>query len=251
MKTKNFFALILVIAILLGLLIYWREYETREQVSLTHVLLWQLFIWIPWILGFKALDKTMKSARSAKNGKLLIFGFGLFWVCLHYGWFVWLSSHYSPYLDLPGSRFGVYSYFFIFWTLIDFGLLFFAVDKLKTTEGQSSKPPLLLELTRGGKKYFCEPSQIHWLISENYYTKLSTTEGIFVKRKPLKWFHDILPSDIFKQIHRSTIINVDYVSELARNSTQGLEVILKDGTRRRVSRTYTKETLRFFKDRSL
>ncbi|MEZ4810174.1 MAG: LytTR family DNA-binding domain-containing protein [Allomuricauda sp.] len=250
MKTKNFLTLIVIIALLLGLLIYWREYETRDQVSVLHVLLWQLAIWIPWVIGFKVLGMVVEGANTLKNGKLRVFGFGCFWVVFHYGWFFWLSSHYSPYLDLPGSRFGVYSYFFIFWTLIDIGLLLFVIDKLRGREGQSSPIQLRFELTRGAKKYFCEPSEIYWLVAENYYTKLSTASGIFVMRKPLKSFHDVLPPEMFQKIHRSTIINVDYVSGLSGNTSQGLEVVLKDGTRRKVSRSFAKEILHFFKDRS-
>ncbi len=251
MKTKNFFVLSVLIAVVLGLLIYWREYETREQVSVIHVLLWQLAIWIPWVIGFKVLEMVTQRVHALKYGKLRVIGFGLFWVCLHYGWFFWLSSHYSPYLDLPGSKFGVYSYFFIFWTLIDIALLLFLMDKLKARESRDSRPSLRFELTRGGKKYFCEPSEIYWLVAENYYTKLSTTSGIFVMRKPLKSFHDVLPPKMFQKIHRSTIINVDYVSGLSGNLSQGLEVVLKDGTSRKVSRSCSKELLDFFKERTL
>ena len=250
MKTKNFLTLIVIIALLLGLLIYLREYETRDQVSFLHVLLWQLAIWIPWVIGFKVLGMVVEGASNLKNGKLFVFGFGFFWVVFHYGWFFWLSSTHSPYLDLPGSRFGVYSYFFIFWTLIDISLLLFVVDKLKEREHQKTQPPLRFELTRGGKKYFCEPSEIYWLVAENYYTKLSTTSGIFLMRKPLKSFHDVLPDEMFQKIHRSTIINVEYVSGLSGNISQGLEVVLKDGTHRKVSRSFAKEIQHFFKDRS-
>jgi hypothetical protein len=250
MKTKNFIGLILSIAVLLGLLIYWREYATRDQVTLYHVLLWQLAIWIPWIIGFKVLEKINKYSIESKFGVPLLMGAGLVFVCLHFGWFFMFSSTYSPYLDLEGSRFGVYRYFFIFWTLVDIGLVWFIIDKMRTVREGEPKPPLLLELTRGSNKYFCEPSQIYLLVAENYYTKLFTTEGTFVMRKPLKSFYDILPQNMFRKIHRSTIVNVNYVSELSRGSGHSLEVIMKDGTRRKVSRTFIKEITLFFKDRT-
>ncbi|TXN37361.1 LytTR family transcriptional regulator [Flagellimonas hymeniacidonis] len=250
MKTKNFIGLILFIAVLLGVLIYWREYATRDQVVLYQVVLWQLGIWVPWILGFKILDKIIKSASESKFTIPLLLGTGLLLICLHFGWFFKFSSTYSPYLDLEGSKFGVYRYFFIFWTLVDIGLVWFIIDKLRATEKEELEPPLLFELTRGGNKYFCEPSQIHLLAAENYYTKLFTTEGVFVMRKPLKYFHDILPLNTFRKIHRSTIINVNYVSELSRGNDHSLEVIMKDGTRRRVSRSFIKEITLFFKDRT-
>nr|WP_298922914.1 LytTR family DNA-binding domain-containing protein [uncultured Allomuricauda sp.] len=250
MKTKNFIGLILFIAVLLGVLIYWREYATRDQVVLYQVVLWQLGIWVPWILGFKILDKIIKSTSESKFTLPLLLGTGLLLICLHFGWFFKFSSTYSPYLDLEGSKFGVYRYFFIFWTLVDIGLVWFIIDKLRATKKEELEPPLLFELTRGGNKYFCEPSQIYLLAAENYYTKLFTTEGVFVMRKPLKSFHDILPQNTFRKIHRSTIINVNYVSELSRGNDHSLEVIMKDGTRRRVSRSFIKEITLFFKDRT-
>lgn len=250
MKTRNFVVLTISIAVVLGLLIYWREYSTRDQVALYYVVLWQIGIWFPWVLGFKILEQIIGKISKTKFGILLLIGTCITWVGLHFGWFFFISSNFSPYLGLPGSRFGVYRYFFIFWTLIDIGLIWFIIDKLKSVKDEELPPPLLFELTRGNNKYFCEPSQIHWLAAENYYTKLSTTEGVFVMRKPLKSFHDLLPQDMFRRIHRSTIINVNYVSELERGNGQNLEVIMKDGTRRKVSRNFVKEITLFFKDRT-
>ena len=250
MKTRNFVALTIAIALLLGLLIYWRESDARDQVYLYHVMLWQTTIWAPWIIGFWVLDSIIKKTNKAKFRVLMLFGSCFILVGLHFGWFFFLSSYFSPYLDIPGSRYGVYRYFFIFWTLIDVGLIWFMIDKLKGVENEELPPPLLFELTRGGNKYFCEPAQILLLAAENYYTKLYTTEGVFIMRKPLKSFQEVLPSDTFKKIHRSTIINVNYVSELARGNDQSLEVIMKDGTRRRVSRSFIKEITLFFKDRT-
>ena len=250
MKTRNFVALTISIALVMGLLIYLREYATRDQVALYSVFLWQLGIWIPWIIGFKVLERIIKKIKKTKFGVFLLLGSSIIWVGLHLGWFFFLSSTYSPYLGLPGSRFGVYRYFFIFWTLIDVGLIWFVIDKLKGVENEELPPPLLFELTRGSNKYFCEPTQIQLLVAENYYTKLYTTEGVFVMRKPLKSFQDVLPPDMFKRIHRSTIINVNYVSELAKGDYKSLEVIMKDGTRRKVSRNFVKEINLFFRNRT-
>lgn len=250
MKIKNFVALTITIGILLGLLIYWREADARDQVKLYHVLLWQLGIWIPWVLGFMALSTIIKKNKKTKFKVLLLFGSCTLLVGLHFGWFFFLSTNFSPYIGQYGCRFGVFRYFFIFWTLIDLGLIWFIIDKLKGGKNEELPPPLLFELTRGGNKYFCEPTQIMLLVAENYYTKLSTTEGVFVMRKPLKSFQDVLPSDMFKKIHRSTIINVNYVSELAKGNDKGLEVIMKDGTKRKVSRNFVKEINLFFKNRT-
>ncbi|MCL6266999.1 LytTR family DNA-binding domain-containing protein [Flagellimonas myxillae] len=250
MKLRNFIGLVLVISLVLGGLIYWREYTTRDQVTLLHVLLWQMGIWLPWILGFLTLKGLKAKVQNKEYGFPLLLISGLVLIALHFGWFFIVSSTVSPYLDLPGSKFGVYRYFFVFWTLIDVGLVWFIIDKLRTSLPQLEQQPIRLELTRGGNTYFCEPSQIQLLAAENYYTKLFTTQGVFVMRKPLKAFLDILPVETFRKIHRSTIINVDYVSELARGNGSTLEVIMKDGTRRRVSKSFVKEITDLFRSRT-
>lgn len=206
--------------ILIGLLIYWRESTVREQVSLYRVALWQIAIWTPWVIGYKVLERIAIKTHNAKFRMLILACFGMVWVGIHFGWFFLLSSNYSPYLDLPATRYGVYPYFFIFWTVMDIGLIWFIVDKLWAVN--KVEAPLLFELTRGGNKYFCGPDQIYWLAAENYYTKLFTAEGIFVMRKSLKSFHNKLPSETFKRIHRSTVINVNYVSELSRGTDHSL-----------------------------
>ncbi len=248
MKISRFLALFTFIGVLLGLLIYWREYSVREHVSLFHVILWQIGIWMPWAMGLKIIDSIFKKNPYTKNKKLVLAVSGIVLVALHFGWFFLLSSNISPYLGMPDTNYGVYRYFFIFWTLIDLGIVWFIIDKLK--EAAKEEPTLLIELTRGGNKFFVEPEQIYWLAAENYYTRLFTTEGVFLKRKSLKSFDDILPQDMFKKIHRSTIINVNYVSELARSADHNLEVVLKDGSRRRVSRSFVKEINLFFKNRT-
>lgn len=250
MKLRNFLGLMLCIALALGVLIYWREYGSRDQVHLHEVVLWQMGIWMPWVLGFMALQGVKKWGADKRNGFPLQVLLGLGLIAFHFGWFFWLSSKASPYLHFEGSRFGVYRYFFIFWTLIDMGLVWFILDKLGTSQVAQKESPLLLELTRGGHTVFCEPSQIHLLAAENYYTKLFTSEGVFIMRKPLKSFLEILPEHMFKKIHRSTIINIHQVAELARGNGSTLEVVMKDGTRKRVSKNYVTEIKRLFKERT-
>ncbi len=248
MKIRRFFTLVILMGILIGLLIYWREENLRKQVSLYQVLLWQIAIWTPWVIGYKGIKKIAIYKYGSKFILPILISSGIVWVGIHFGWFFLLSSNFSPYLDMPATKYGVYPYFFIFWTSIDVGLIWFVIDKLLAVKIEESS--LLIELTRGGNKFFCTSDQIYCLAAENYYTRLFTTEGIFVMRKSLKSFHDVLPSDVFKRIHRSTIINVNYVSILSRGADYNLEVIMKDGTRRRVSRNFEKEINLFFKKRS-
>lgn len=250
-RNKKLIASPLAIALILASLIYWREYDLRDEVSLYKVILWQLAIWAPWILGFFILDQGLRKMKDSWYRSLLLLALCSGLVGLHFAWFFLISSNFSPYIGQYGCRFGVFRYFFVFWTFIDIVLVWFVVDKLRAARSEVEDAPFRLELTRGNNTYLCEPSQIHYLASENYYTKLFTSEGVFLMRKPLKYFQNVLPAEVFKKIHRSTIINVNHVSELVRGQGYKLDVIMKNGARRRVSRNFVKEITDFFKVRSL
>lgn len=230
-------------------MIYWRENEVQGQVSFLNVLLWQAAIWIPWTLFFLVFKKIVYTSKLSKG---IILGLGFLWVAVHYIWFFFLSSHFSPYLGLPATGYGVYPYFFIFWILADLVLMLFLLDVFHRQKQEFNKTkPFVFELSRGSSTYYFNPEQIHWLSADGYYTVFHTVQGAFLIRRTLKDIIKKLPQIDFKRIHRSTVINVNYVSGLGKTKNNSLEVILKDASRCRVSRSYSKEIRSFFKDRSI
>lgn len=75
---------------------------------------------------------------------------------------------------------------------------------------------------------------IHIEADSNYSIfHLSGTENITVS-KVLKEYEEILPDHQFIRIHKSSIVNLNYVKEY--NSRNGVEVILKNGEKLAVSR---------------
>ena len=250
-KTDTKFLVFLVsFAILLSVLIYWRENDVQHQVLFLHVVGWQITIWLPWILAFPLFRIINKSLQSYRFRITAFYSVYAVWISIHFAWFFLISNHFSPYLDLPATGYGVYPYFFIFWTSVDIGLLWYVINEVRRDHlDNTRKDPVVFELVRGDKKYFCEPKQVHWLAAENYYTRLYTDQGIFVMRKPLKYFAEQLPENDFQQIHRSTIININQVEQL-RSKNDTLQVIMKDGNKRKVSRNYMKKIRSVFRERS-
>ena len=55
-----------------------------------------------------------------------------------------------------------------------------------------------------------------------------------------------LPSETFARIHRSTIINLDRVVELLPCTHREMIVVLHDGTRLQLSRSYRDQAEAFF-----
>ncbi len=232
----KFLAFIASLSIVLSVVIYFREEEIKDQINFIKVLVWQLVIWCPWMLMYYFSPKVWARVKTVNYGSSIYYCFGLTWVFLHFTWFFFISSNYSPYLGMPATGYGVYPYFFIFWTLID--IIIVGIILYSETQEYSSKrssTPTIIELTRREEKLFCEPQEIHWLSSDNYYTHLETKHGKFVMRQTLKYYKEQLRSDEFIQIHRSTIVNIRFVKGLSKDNNK-LYVMLKDGSKKSVSK---------------
>jgi two-component system LytT family response regulator len=91
---------------------------------------------------------------------------------------------------------------------------------------------------------------IVWLEASDNYTNLFLNgQKKIVASKTLKEFEMILPTSEFFRIHRSALINVNYVKEYSNN--EGGEVILSDGTHVQVSKARVQEFAEFIKTKSV
>jgi len=91
---------------------------------------------------------------------------------------------------------------------------------------------------------------IVWLEASDNYTNLFLNgQKKIVASKTLKEFEAILPTTDFFRIHRSALINVNYVKEYSNN--EGGEVILSDGTHVQVSKARIQEFSEFIKTKSV
>jgi len=91
---------------------------------------------------------------------------------------------------------------------------------------------------------------IVWLEASDNYTNLYLNgQKKIVASKTLKEFESILPSADFFRIHRSALINFNFVKEYSNH--EGGEVILSDGTRVQVSKARIQEFADFIKTKSV
>jgi len=61
--------------------------------------------------------------------------------------------------------------------------------------------------------------------------------GRFLKQKTMKYFENHLNENSFIRIHRSYIINVDFIQHLEQSGKDSYQIILKNGKQLPVSRT--------------
>lgn len=91
---------------------------------------------------------------------------------------------------------------------------------------------------------------IIWLEANDNYTNLYLNgQKKIMASKTLKEFESILPAQDFFRVHRSALINFNYIKEYS--NTEGGEVILSDGSRVQVSKARAQEFGEFIKSKSV
>ena len=89
----------------------------------------------------------------------------------------------------------------------------------------------------GHRIFFVDVDSIDWIEAADQYVKLHVEEKYHLIRESMNTLEEKLSSEKFLRIHRSTIINIDLVSELQPYNKGDYIVILKNGTTLRMSRT--------------
>jgi len=84
----------------------------------------------------------------------------------------------------------------------------------------SSKPPLVWITASVGKDTkLIMVDDVAYFQADNKYTTVMTAEGESLLRTPLRELLDSLDAGTFKQIHRSTIVNMKAVASVSRDDT--------------------------------
>lgn len=91
---------------------------------------------------------------------------------------------------------------------------------------------------RSGRIYFLAAEEILWIEATGNYARLHTGSGRHVIRESMTSLESTLDPERFVRIHRSTIVNLDHVGEIQPWFQGESVVILRDGTRLTLSRTY-------------
>lgn len=81
--------------------------------------------------------------------------------------------------------------------------------------------------------------KIRWIRSDGPYLDIQTNDKKYVILDSLKNILTNLPAN-FKRIHRSTIVNIDYIQKLRSRGNGDYDVILNDGWKLRLSRNYAR-----------
>lgn len=87
---------------------------------------------------------------------------------------------------------------------------------------------------------FLKPSEIDWIEAADYYSCLHVGPKTYLLRRSMSDLDQDLDQTTFCRIHRSTIVNLNRVRTLILNEDGENDVLLYDGTKLRLSRSYRK-----------
>ena len=77
--------------------------------------------------------------------------------------------------------------------------------------------------------------KVMYIEAQDDYVMIYAEESKHLKEKTMKYFETHLDPDTFIRVHRSHIVNVNYIIQLEHFSKESYVVILKNGTKLRVS----------------
>ena len=98
--------------------------------------------------------------------------------------------------------------------------------------------PERLVIRSAGHVHFLRPREIHWVAAEGEYIKIHTESRSHLVRDTMRNMEQRLLEHGFQRVHRSVIVNLELVEEILASDGGDYEVVIKDGTRLKVGRSF-------------
>ncbi|WP_308599883.1 LytTR family DNA-binding domain-containing protein [uncultured Dysgonomonas sp.] len=111
-------------------------------------------------------------------------------------------------------------------------------DNIENHVTEEIKPNEELErvAVKNGQRIEVIPvSNIIYIQAEGDYVMIYSDKGKFLKEQTMKSFESLLPSNKFVRVHRSSIVNVDFIAQIELYNKQSQLLKLKDGSQVRIS----------------
>jgi len=101
------------------------------------------------------------------------------------------------------------------------------IKTAKPVESESDHERIFLNL--GNKSCFVALDDIVYISAENQYTSIAMSDGRnLLMRKPIAFWEKTLPEIKFVKIHRSTIINLNYIVKMGKSHNSSFVIYLKN-----------------------
>ena len=121
-------------------------------------------------------------------------------------------------------------------------------DEPPALDADAERPLHRVAVQSGGRYHLVDVDEVDWIEGAGVYAKLVLGDKAHLVRTTLASLEERLDSTRFVRVHRSTIANLDRVREVHPASHGEYVLLLADGTRLKVSRTYA-DRVRDYLDR--
>jgi hypothetical protein len=86
-----------------------------------------------------------------------------------------------------------------------------------------------ISVKTGQKIQMIAISDVLYLMADGDYVLIHTADGKYLKEQTMKFFEEHLPPDQFVRVHRSSIVQVSYISRIELYEKQNYRITLKTG----------------------
>ncbi len=102
----------------------------------------------------------------------------------------------------------------------------------------SNRSPQLIPVKMSGRIYFLHPDNIEFIEAAGYYIEVFAHGKKHLIRQSLTQLDALLDSSKFVRIHRSVMINLNYLKEIIRDGANDFSVRMQNEAVFRISRSY-------------
>ncbi len=88
----------------------------------------------------------------------------------------------------------------------------------------------------GSKIHVLKLEEVKFIEAQDDYIKIHSTKGAFLKQQTMKHMEQNLPDDVFVRIHRSYILNINFLNQLEIYDRYGYTAVTSDNSKLPVSR---------------
>ncbi|MGM0650545.1 MAG: LytR/AlgR family response regulator transcription factor [Bacteroidota bacterium] len=113
-----------------------------------------------------------------------------------------------------------------------------AINRLKSYNDDQKETLDKVVVKKGRKVCLLKPDDIQHICAEDDYVMINTGKERYLKGKTMAYFEQHLP-DNFIRIHRSHIINMDFIAEIEPYTKETLSVTMKNGDAIKASKSGT------------
>ena len=116
-----------------------------------------------------------------------------------------------------------------------------ALERAKAIVRGRKSPERRMIVKSAGRVTILKVGEIEWIEAADYYACLHVGGRSHLLRRSLTELEDELDAETFCRIHRSAIVNLECVREVRTDANGEHEVVLRDGTNLRLSRSYREQ----------